>query len=92
MQNATFLVPPLRPEPPGALWLANAVAWLFGRGRGSSGLAAWFAAARARAAVVRSARREAHTREVLMALARRYESSQPSFAKDLMAAAGNDRR
>ena len=93
VQKATFLIPPLRPEPPGALWLANAVGWLFGSDRrSSSGLAAWFEALRAKSAVERAARREGRARDALMALARRYESTQPSFAKDLVAAASTDRR
>jgi hypothetical protein len=52
----------------------------------------WLAAARVRRLADRADRRAARDRQELMALARRYESSQPEFAKDLFAAACTDRR
>ena len=93
VQKVSVLVPPLRPVPPGAAWAANAVAWLFvSDPRQPSGLAAWFAAARERRLAARALRRDAGERQALIAMARRYEASQPEFAKDLMAAALADRQ
>jgi len=96
VQTISVLVPPLRPVPPGADWAANAIAWLFVNDpRRPSGLAAWLAAARKRrlaARAARAARRDAHDRMALIALAHSYESSQPEFAKDLYAAARVDRQ
>lgn len=93
VQKVSVLVPPLRAVPPGADWAANAIAWLFSNDpRQPSGLAAWLAAGRARRRDARAARRDARDRMALLDLARRYESSQPEFAKDLFAAAGVDRR
>lgn len=93
MQKVSVMVPTLRPVPRGAVWAGDAVSWLFGGdARLRSGAAAWFEAVHARLAVNRAARREARGREELLALARRYQSTQPEFAKDLFAAAGNDRR
>jgi len=93
MQKVSVMVPPLRPAPRGAVWFGNAVAWLFGRDpRVRSGFPARFKAVRARIEVGRAARLEARSRAELLALAARYQSSQPEFAKDLFAAANNDRR
>jgi len=93
VQKVSVLVPPLRAVPPGAAWAANAVAWLFvSDPRQPSGLAAWFAAARERYLAARAVRRGAGERQALIAVARRYEHSQPEFAKDLMAAALADRQ
>ena len=93
VQKVSVLVPPLRSVPPGAAWAANAVAWLFGADpHHPTGLSAWFAAARGRYHADRAARREAGERTALIALARRYETTQPEFAKDLFAAALADRR
>ena len=93
VQKISVLVPPLRPVPPGAAWAANAVAWLFVNDpRQPSGLAAWLAAARERRLAARAVRRDARERQALIAVARRYEHSQPEFAKDLMAAALADRQ
>ena len=92
MQKVSVMVPPLRPVPPGAAWASNAVSWLFGGDAlVRTGLPGWLEAARAKLTVDRAARREARSRADLLALARRYESSQPEFAKDLFAAANNDR-
>ena len=92
MQKVSVMVPPLRPVPRGALWLGQAVSWLVGGdARGGSGLPAWLEAARAKLAVDRAARREARSRAALIALAWRYASTQPEFAKDLFAAANNYR-
>jgi hypothetical protein len=92
MQIVTVMVPPLRAEPRGAVWIGNAISWLCDdQGRFRPRLPAWLAAARAKLALERTARRDAHNREDLYALARRYESTQPEFAKDLFAAASNDR-
>ena len=93
VQKVSVLVPSLRPVPPAAAWFAGAVSWLFGGdARIRTGLPAWFEAIQARLAVDRAARAEARSRAGLMALAHRYESTQPEFAKDLYAAALNDRR
>ena len=93
VQNVSVLVPPLRAVPPAAAWAADAVAWLFGGDPSHpTGLPAWFAAARSRYLADRAARRDAGERMALMALARRYEASQPEFAKDLFAAAYADRQ
>ena len=93
MQKVSVMVPPLRPVPPGAVWVGQLAAWLAGAGdaRVRSGLPAWFEAVRAKLAVDRGARREARSRAELVALACRYQASQPEFAKDLLAAANNDR-
>jgi hypothetical protein len=92
VQKALVFVPPLRGEPRGAAWLATAVAWLFpGDERIRAGVSAWIEAVRAKTAIDHAARRDARGRAELMALARRYASSQPEFAKDLFAAAGCDR-
>jgi hypothetical protein len=92
MQKVPVMVPPLRPVPRGAVRFGDAVSWLFGGdARVSSGFPAWFEAVRARIEVGRAARSEARSRAELLALATRYQSSQPEFAKDLFAAANNDR-
>lgn len=82
VQNVHVLVPPLRPVPQGAAVIASGVAWCFAAG----------VVARAALASLLAARREAGARTALLAMARRYESSQPGFAKDLYAAAADDRR
>jgi hypothetical protein len=93
MQKVSVMVPPLRPVPPGAVWVGQLAAWLVGAGdaRVRSGLPVWFEAVRARIEVGRAARSEARGRADLIALARRYQATQPEFAKDLFAAASNDR-
>jgi hypothetical protein len=92
VQKINVLVPPLRGVPPGAAWAANAVAWLFGTDPRRASLQHWLAAARVRRLAERALRREARERQELIAMARRYASSQPEFAKDLVAAAMADRR
>ena len=82
VQNVSVLVPPLGPVPPGAAWIANGIAWCV----------AACVVARAALRTHAAARREAGARTALVAMARRYESSQPEFAKDLFAAASHDRR
>jgi len=92
MQKVSVMVPPLRTVPRGALWLGDAVSWLSGgAARGRTGLPAWIEAVGARIAVARAARQEASSRAALIALATRYQATQPEFAKDLFAAANNDR-
>jgi hypothetical protein len=92
-QKVSVLVPPLRPVPPAAAWAADAVAWLFGGDpHRPTGLPAWFAALRSRRLAERAARKDADDRMALIALAQRYESTQPEFAKDLYAAARYDRQ
>jgi hypothetical protein len=86
------LVPPLHPVPPAAAWLAAGFAWLFATDPRRPGLAAWWAEARARRRAARAERRSIEDRMALLALARRYESSHPEFAKDLAAAARADRQ
>ena len=92
VQKISILVPPLRGVPPGAAWAANAVAWLFGTDARRPSLQHWLAAARVRRLADRADRRAARDRQDVIALARRYESSQPEFAKDLFAAACTDHR
>lgn len=93
VQKVNVLVPPLRPVPPGAAWAANVVGWVFGNDpRHPSGLRLWVAAATARIRADRAARRDTDERMALIAMARRYEASQPEFAKDLLAAIQADRR
>jgi hypothetical protein len=82
VRNVSVLVPPLGPVPPGAAWIANGIAWC----------AAVVVVGRAALRTWSVARREAGARTALVAMARRYESSQPEFAKDLFAAATNERR
>ena len=91
VQKIHVLVPPLRGVPPGAAWAAQAVAWVFGTDPHRPSLQHWLAAARVRRLADRADRRAARDRQDVIALARRYESSQPEFAKDLFAAANNDR-
>jgi hypothetical protein len=92
MQKVSVMIPPLRPVPRGALWVGQLASWLVG---GDAGVRfarpVWFEAARAKLAVDRGARREARSRAELVALACRYQATQPEFAKDLLAAANNDR-
>jgi hypothetical protein len=91
MQKVSVLLPPLPPEPRGAV-LAAAVAGalLDAAVRLRAGWATWREASRARRAGARTARRDARERARLIALAHHYESSQPEFAKDLFAAAKRD--
>ena len=92
MQKVSVMVPPLRPVPRGALWVGQLAAWLVGGdARVGSGLLDWFEAVRAKLAVERDARLEARGLADLIALACRYQATQPEFAKDLFAAASNDR-
>ena len=93
VQRVNVLVPPLRPVPPGAAWAASVVGWVFGSDpRHPSGLRLWAEAVKASVRADRAARRAAGERQALIAMARHYESSQPEFAKDLVAAALADRR
>jgi hypothetical protein len=90
MQRVNTLVPPLRSAPPAA-WIAAVASWLIDvEARLQGALAAWIKASRAQRRVDRAAREEARARGELMAMARRYESTQPEFAKDLYAAACSD--
>ena len=86
------LVPPLRPVPPAAAWAAEGFAWLLATDPSRPGLAAWLSRARERRRAERAIRRDLEERLALLALARRYESTQPEFAKDLAAAARADRQ
>ena len=92
VQKVNVLVPSLRLVPPGAAWLARAAEWLFG-GRDSAAptLAGWLGEVGHRMAVNRAAYQVARDRDELLALASRYASTQPEFAKDLIAAARNER-
>ena len=92
VQKIHVLVPPLRGVPPGAAWAAQAVAWVFGTDPRRPSLQHWLAAARVHRLADRADRRAARDRQDVIALARRYESSQPEFAKDLFAAACTDHR
>ena len=92
MQTVSVMIPPLRPVPRGALWVGQLASWLVGGdARVRSGLPGWYRGVRAKLAVDRGARREARSRADLVALACRYQATQPEFAKDLLAAANNDR-
>ena len=91
VQKVNVLVPPLRAVPPAAAWIGSVVSGLFGGDdRIRTGFPAWLEAVRAKRAIERAARQDARSRMELMALARRYESTQPEFAKDLYAAARSD--
>jgi hypothetical protein len=92
VQKVSVMVPPLRTVPRGVVWFGDAVSSLFGGApRVRTALLAWIEAVGARIAFARAARREAAGRAELIALATRYQSTQPEFAKDLFAAASNDR-
>jgi hypothetical protein len=92
MQKVSVMVPPLRPVAPGAAWVADAVSWLFPEIRGRSRLRARWQAVRTRLATDRASRRDARARVDLLALARRYQSTQPEFAKELVFTATRDAR
>jgi hypothetical protein len=93
VQKANVLVPPLRSAPPAAAWIGAAASWLIGvEARLQSAFAAWIEASRAQRKVDRAARDDARSRGELIAMARRYERTQPEFAKDLYAAACCDRQ
>ena len=88
MQKVLVSVPLLRPVPRGAVWIGQAVSWLQEFHDEVQALIS----ATAEAARQRSAKaREARNRAELIEMARRYQGTQPEFAKDLFAAAGNDR-
>jgi hypothetical protein len=92
VQKALVLVPPVRPVPPRAAILADVFAWLFeASDAAGTRLVARLEATRSRHAIERELRREARSRAQVVALAQRYESTQPEFAKDLYAAARSDR-
>ena len=93
MQKVSVMVPPLRAGSPGRGLgrPVGGVALRHRRARVRSSLQDWLEAVRASLAVDRAARREARGRAELIALASRYEASQPEFAKDLFAAANTDR-
>ena len=84
MSVSKVLVPPVRTAPFGAETLGHSAGAAFNAARRLiEGMAAHRAAAAAK-------RREARDRAALIALARSYQGSQPSFAKDLYAAAMRD--
>jgi uncharacterized protein YjiS (DUF1127 family) len=88
MQQISVLVPPSRPVPAGAvLAAAGAIALLRSAARLASAMAGWVNAMRARGALKRVDRRAARDRDEVLAMARRYSTSQPELAKDLLAAA-----
>jgi hypothetical protein len=91
MQKVSVWVPPLRPVPRGVGWFGGVLSLLLGGDpRVRAGASAWLEAVRATLAVDRAARRDARARAELIALAHRYQATQPEFAKDLFAAANND--
>ena len=91
VQNTQVLVPPLRGIPPAAYWIADLAGWLFSASDAAgSRLVARLDAQRVRRGVERELRREARSRAQLVALAHRYEATQPEFAKDLYAASCRD--
>ena len=88
MQKVLVSVPTLRSEPRGAVWVGRAVSWLQEfHDEVRAVVSATVEAARKRAVEERDAR----SRAELIALARRYQATQPEFAKDLFAAASHDR-
>jgi len=91
-ENAMFvqkvMVPPFQRPPQLAADLGALAAQLVRIGRA---LGAWFAASLADRAQRRAVRRACAERTELLAMAQRYASTQPEFAKDLVAAAGRDR-
>ena len=92
VQKVNVLVPPLRSASPKPTWFADLAAWLFAADdRAASRLVARIEATRARFAAARAESHQARSRAHLMALAQSYEATQPEFAKDLYAAACNDR-
>ncbi len=89
MQKVLVSVPVMRLEPRGALWAGQLASWLQGFvAEVRAAMLAAADAARARSAEARLARNRAE----VVAMARRYASTQPEFAKDLFAAAGDHRR
>lgn len=88
MQKVFVSVPPLRAEPRGALSVANAVSWLQGF---SDEVRAVIATTSEASRKRNAAAHEARSRADLVAMALRYQSTQPEFAKDLFAAANNHR-
>ncbi len=88
MQKVLVSVPSFHAEPRGAVWVANAVTWFQGfAAEVRAVVAATSEASRQRAV----AAREARNRAEVVAMALRYQGSQPEFAKDLFAAASNHR-
>lgn len=85
--STQVMVPPLRPAPPGALWLADAAMVLVSGWRLASRA---LHVASARRSVARAARRRARDRAALIALACSLQATQPSFASDLYHAATRD--
>ena len=88
MQKVLVSVPSLRQAPRGALWVGQIVSWLQSLGDEVRAVVATTAEAARKRAV---AEREARDRAELIALARRYQGTQPEFAKDLFAAASDSR-
>jgi surfactin synthase thioesterase subunit len=88
MQKVLVSVPSLRPAPRGAVWVGQAASWLQEfHDEVRALIAATAEASRKRAAEDR----EARSRAELIEMARRYQGTQPEFAKDLFAAASNHR-
>ncbi|MGZ5185936.1 MAG: hypothetical protein ACXWCO_12595 [Caldimonas sp.] len=93
VQKINVLAAPLGSASPGASWSGDLAAWLFGADDAAgSRLVARIESIRARLAAGRRARQEANGRARVLALARRYEATQPEFAKDLYAAVASDRQ
>jgi len=85
MQQINVLSPPARRLAPGTVWAADAIAAFVAML--AQQIAAWRQGLRRRAEWRRRVRGEAE----LQALAARYMSTQPSFAKELLHAAMNER-
>lgn len=77
-------IPPQRPPAPGAELLADAIA------SGASWLHDAFLRWRERLRARIARRQELRARLAVLAMARRYEHSQPSFAKELFIACSRD--
>ena len=86
VQKINVLVLPQHRLAPGAAWIADAVATLL------QATAAQLARWREKAAAEAAARSLARDRRRLQLLAANYMSSQPSFAKELLAASMNEIR
>jgi hypothetical protein len=92
MEKVRVLVPALRAEPRGAVWVGAALDWaLAALARQRSAWQWRRSQARERRVAELASRSAAADRAAVVALAHRFESSQPEFAKDLHAAAGVDR-
>ena len=85
LQQINVLMPPVQRLAPGTAWIADTIATFVATM--ASQLAAW----RKRLASNAALRRRARAHDELQALAARYMTTQPSFAKELLYACMNER-